>query len=55
MQAHSKRRPAIVGFVAEGFPTRKCVAATDAGQPGLKLVALASRFWGWDVPKSFTR
>ncbi len=51
MQAHPRRRPAIAGVVAEGFPTRKFVAATDAGRPGPKLVASASRFWGLGCPK----
>ncbi len=52
MQAHPRRRPAIAGVVAEGFPTRKFVAATDAGgRPGPKLVASASRFLGLGCPK----
>ncbi len=39
MQAHPKRRRAIVGVVAEGFPTRKSVAGTDAGRPGPKSLS----------------
>ncbi len=53
MQAHPKRRRAIVGVVAEGFPTRKCVAATDAGRPGPKACRVGESILELGCPKIF--